>query len=176
MTIETNVKNIQKNIKSIGDARVKLVDKIQQAALACILHSHTYGGVDLPNQLCVAVGAGMKHEALRKWMESFGPCSANADKEQKATAPMKYAKSKRLEGEALDAMMAAAAAKPWHDYKTEKPAEEFSFAADLHKLLGRLEKAVNEQGYVPTAEEQVVINASRAVPKPVKAKPQAVAE
>lgn len=167
MNIETNAANIRKSIKSINATRTKLVDIIQTTAIAVINHAHIHGDVTLASDLCLAVGNGMKHEALRLYLSEFGPMMPNDDKETKASAPMKFAKSKRLEGEALADMLEKAAAKMWHDFKTEKPAEEFSFAADLHKLLARLEKAT-EQGYVPSDEEQAVINAARAVPKPAK--------
>lgn len=174
MKIETDAKIIRKNIKAINSTRTKLVDQIQQAALACINHAHIHGDVTLASDLCLAVGNGMKHEALRLYLSEFGPMAPNDDKESKATAPMKYAKSKRLEGEELADMLERAAAKMWHDFKTEKPAEEFSFAADLHKLLGRLEKAV-ESGYVPTEAEAAVISAAAGVPKPAKRKAKEVA-
>lgn len=167
MTIETNSATIRKSIKAIGAARTKLVDTIQQAALAVILHAHTHGDVTLACDLSTAVGAGMKHEALRLYLQDFGPMNANGDKATKDAQPLKYAKSKRLEGDELVAMMERAAAKLWHDYKTEKPAEDFSFAAELHKLLGKLTRAA-EQGYTLSDEEQAVVNAARSVPKPVK--------
>lgn len=165
--IITGSADIKRAIKSINTARTKLVDQIQQAAIAVINHAHIHGDVTLASDLCLAVGNGMKHEALRLYLSEFGPMAPNDDKETKASAPMKFAKSKRVEGDDLADMLERAAAKAWFDFKTEKPAEAFSFAADLHKLLGRLEKAT-EQGYEPTAEEQAVINAARAVPKPAK--------
>lgn len=167
MDIITGSADIKRAIKSINTARTKLVDQIQVAAIAVINHAHIHGDVTLASDLCLAVGNGMKHEALRLYLSEFGPMAPNDDKETKAAAPMKFAKAKRVEGEALADMLERAAAKAWWDFKTEKPAEDFSFAADLHKLLGRLEKAT-EQGYTPTAEEQAVINAARAVPKPAK--------
>ena len=169
MNIETNAANIRKSIKAINTARTKLVDTIQQTAIAVINHAHVHGDVTLASDLCIAVGNGMKHEALRLYLSEFGPMAPNDDKETKAAAPMKYAKSKRLEGEELADMLERAAAKMWHIRKTEKPAEEFSFALDLHKLLGRLEKAV-EGGYVPSDEERAVIEAAHRVPKPAKRK------
>lgn len=169
MTIETNAVAIRKAIKSINQNRTKLVDTIQQTALAVIQHAHVHGDVTLASDLCLAVGNGMKHEALRLYLSEFGPMAPNDDKETKTAAPMKFAKSKRVEGEALEDLMERAAAKMWHDFKTEKPAEEFSFAADLHKLLARLEKAT-EQGYEPSEEERAVIEAAHKVPKPAKKK------
>lgn len=168
MNIETNAANIRKSIKSINTKRASLAALIQTTAIAVINHAHVHGDVTLASDLCLAVGNGMKHEALRLYLSDFGPMVPNADKETKGASPMKYAKAKRLEGEALAAVLEKAAATDWFKAKTEKPAEEFSFAADLHKLLGRLEKAA-EQGYEPTAEEQAVINAARNVPKPKKA-------
>jgi hypothetical protein len=167
MNIETNAATIRRSIRSINTARTKLVDAIQMCSLAVIQHAHVHGDVTLASDLCLAVGNGMKHEALRLYLAEFGPMVPNDDKEAKAAAPMKYSKAKRLEGEDLADMMARAAAKQWHDFKTEKPAEEFSFAADLHRLLAKLEKA-SQSGYTPTAEEQAVIEAARKVPKPAK--------
>lgn len=172
MNIETNTANIRKSIKAIGAARTKLVEAIQSAALSVIKHAHLHGDVTLASDLCVAVGNGMKHEALRLYLSEFGPMAPNDDKETKGTSPMKFAKAKRLEGEALDERMAAAAEKAWFDFRTEKPAEEFSFAADLHKLLARLSKAT-DNGYTPSEEEQAVIEAAMRVPKPAKRKQEA---
>lgn len=167
MKIETNAVAIRKNIKAIGNARTKLVDMIQLCALSVIQHAHVHGDVTLASDLCLAVGNGMKHEALRVYLSKYGPMMPNDDKEAKAAAPMKYSKGKRLEGEALDAAMVRAATEMWYSAPTEKSAEEFSFAADLHRLLAKLEKAA-QSGYTPTAEEQAVIEAARKVPKPAK--------
>lgn len=170
MNIETNAANIRKSIKAIGSARSKLVEQIQTVGIAVVLHAHVHGDVTLACDLTKVVGNGMKHEALRLWLSEFGPMNPNADKETKGDAPMKYAKSKRVEGEELAALIERAQAKPWHDFKTEKPAEEFSFAMDLHRLLAKLDAAVQKGAYTPSDEEQAVINAARAVPKPTKAK------
>lgn len=167
MTFSTDAAQIRKSIKSINTARTKLVDMIQSAALGVIYHSHKHGDVTLASDLCNAVGKGMKHEALRLYLSQFGAMNPNNDKDKKATAPMVYAKSKRVGDDELEAHMVKAAAHFWYDYKTEKPAEEFSFAADLHRLLAKLEKAV-DNGYTPSSEEQAVIAAARAVPKPAK--------
>lgn len=167
MELLTEAAAIRSNIKAINGARTKLVDMIQLCALSIVNHAHVHGDVTLASDLCLAVGSGMKHEALRLYLSEFGPMLPNDDKDTKGTAPMKYSKAKRLEGEALEEMMARAATKPWYDFKTEKPAEEFSFAADLYKLLARLDKA-SSTGYTPTAEEQAVIAAARNVPKPAK--------
>lgn len=165
MNIETTA--IRRSIKTIGTARTKLVDMIQLCALACIKHSHVHGDVTLASELCIAVGNGMKHEALRVYLSKFGPMEPNDKKETKAKAPMKYSKGKRLEGEALEAKMVEAAAERWYSMPTEKSAEEFIFAMGLHRLLAQLERAV-ESGYVPSDEEQAVIAAARNVPKPAK--------
>ena len=169
MNFNTDAAAIRRTIKTINGNRQKLVDMIQSAALGVIYHSHMHGDVTLASDLCIAVGNGMKHEALKLYLAEFGAMNPNADKDKKAAAPMVYAKSKRLSGEALEDMIARAECVLWHSYKTEKPAEDFSFAAGLHILLGKLEKAI-ENGYTLTEEEQAVLNAARAVPKPVKKK------
>src|SRR5690606_26587111 len=84
MNIETNAANIRKSIKAINTARTKLVDTIQQTAIAVINHAHVHGDVTLASDLCLAVGNGMKHEALRLYLSEFGPMAPNDDKETKA--------------------------------------------------------------------------------------------
>lgn len=172
MSIITDVPTIKKNIKTIGTARAKLSDLIQQAALAVTLHAHKHGDVTLASDLCVAVGNGMKHEALRVWLSTFGPMSPNADKDSAKTAPMVYAKSKRVEGEELEQRMADAAAVQWYSAPTEKSAVEWTLAGDIHKLLNKLAK-LSESGTVLTAEEQaaaaLIRQAGEKLPKPTKA-------
>jgi hypothetical protein len=165
MNIETPA--IRRSIKTIGAARTKLVDMIQLCALACIKKAHVDGDVTLASELCIAVGNGMKHEALRVYLSKFGPMKPNDKKETKAKAPMLYAKGARLGGEELEAKMAEAAAERWYSTPTEKSAEEFIFAMGLHRLLSQLEKAI-AAGYTPSEEEQAVITAARHVPKPAK--------
>ena len=167
MNIETNAVAIRRSIRNIGTARTKLVDMIQQCALSVIQHAHVHGDVTLASDLCLAVGNGMKHQALRAYMSKFGPMEPNANKETKGTKPMKYSKGRRLGGEELVGRMAKAAAEMWYaaPTRTKKSAGEFSFAMGLHKLLTRLEKAATG-GYTPSEEEQAVIAAARNVPKP----------
>lgn len=168
MNIETNVANIRKNIKAINTARTKLVDNIQRAALSVIYHAHMHGDVTLASSLCSAVGNGMKHEALRLYLSEFGPMNPNADKETKREEPMRYAKSKRVEGDALVELMERAAEKQWHDFKTEKPAEAYVFAAELHRMLAKAQKAVDSGEFVPSEEERAVMEAMNRVPKPTR--------
>mgnify|MGYP003398150568 CR=1 FL=1 len=175
MNFSIDAAHIRKNIKTINTNRTKLIDLIQAAALGVIYHSHKHGDVTLASDLCIAVGKGMKHEALRLYLSDFGAMNPNDAKDKKAAAPMVYAKSKLVSEEELEAHMVKAAAKFWYDYKTEKPAEDFSFAEGLHALLAKLDKAV-EKGYTCTPEEQAVLNAARAVPKPAKKQAVAVEE
>ena len=149
-------------IKRINEARGKLVDRIQAAAVAAMYHSHVHREVSLAVELCKAVGAGMKHEALRVWFNKFGPCTL--DKE----GILKFAKSKALEGDALDERMKAAAAEEWHVAPTERKAEEFSLAAGVHALLRKLNKAMEEDGFIPSDEERELIRVMQRVPAPVK--------
>lgn len=161
-----------RRIKAINTARTKLADDIQTLALTAIFHAHTHGDFDLANALTVAVGNGMKHEALRLYLCEFGPLNPNANKATKGAKPLLYAKSKRLEdAEAIADVIAKASLKKWWDRATERPAEDFSFAAGLHSLLNKLKKA-QENGYEPTAEERAGIDAlytaAQNIPKPVR--------
>lgn len=174
MTIITDVPTIKKNIKSIGAARAKLTDSIQQAALAVILHAHKHGDVTLASDLCIAVGNGMKHEALRLYLATFGPMNPNPDKDTAKTAPMIYSKVKRVEeAEDLDERMTAAADVRWYAAQTEKNAADWSLAGDIHKMLAKLSK-LSESGVELTTEEQaaaaLIRQAGEKLPKPVKGK------
>lgn len=141
MNIETSVPKIKAEIKTIGTARQKLVDRIQMAALAVTLHAHVHGDTSLLNSLTDAVGNGMKATALKLWLLDYAPV-ALADKEAKTEGIFRFSKSKRLEGDALAENMTAAAGKPWYDYKTEKAVEEFAdVAAMLATLVRKLDKA-----------------------------------
>lgn len=138
--INTNVAAIKARIKTIGAARVKLVDNIQTAALEVTQHAHLHGDVTLANTLVTAVGAGMKQTALLLWLQEFGPFVV-AEKAERAAGMLKYSKAKLLGDESLEENMTAAAAKPWHDYKTEKDVDEFfNVAAALKSLLNKADK------------------------------------
>lgn len=156
---------VRKEIKAINETRTKLVDRIQAAALACIYHAHMHGDVTLAIELAKATGNGMKHEALRLYLSEFGPMVP--DKE----GVLKYSKSKKVEGDELDAKMREASAVQWHAKPTEKNAEDFSFASLLHALLRKVD---NAEGYVPTDDEKAVIEQLRSgaakIPAPAKKK------
>ncbi len=152
---------ILRNIKTINGNRTKLVALIGETALACIEHAHLHGDVTLADKLVDAVGAGMKRESLRIYMCKFGPMNPASAEKQKEGHSFTFAKTKRVEGEALAERMAAAAEEPWHAANTEKKAEDWTFDAALGSLMKRLTKQCTEQGYTPSAKEQRVIDAVR---------------
>lgn len=173
MSINTEVATIKRNIKTIGANRAKLVDLVQGCALAVILHAHKHGDITLANDLCVAVGAGMKHESLRVFLAEFGPMNPNSDKDTKGDSPMVFAKSKRLEGEALDAMMARAVVTEWHSFKTEKPAELFNPFIAFASFMAQMDRKIKDGSFVAADEtERNMINDLRSLsakyPKPAK--------
>lgn len=173
VAINTDIPAIKRTIKSIGTKRAALVELVQGIAVAVVYHAHKHGDITLANDLCHAVGAGMKHEALRVYLSEFGPMNPNAAKDTRAESPMVYAKGKRLEGEALDALMVKAAATEWHSFKTEKPAEEFNLSTAFASFMGQLERKVKDGTFVANDEaERNFLNELRGVaakyPKPVK--------
>lgn len=159
----------RKEIKSIGEAAGKLHTRIQAAALFVIYHAHMHGDVTLAIELCKATTKGMKYEALRVWLGKFGPMTP--DKE----SVLRYAKGKKLEGEALEARMIEAAAELWDAAPTEKNAEEFTLAAGVHALVSKLAKATEQGDYVPTDGDKELIAAlshyAAVNPKPAKKVP-----
>ena len=174
-TINTDVPSIKRTIKSIGTKRVALVEMVQGAALAVIFHAHKHGDITLANDLCNAVGAGMKHEALRVYLSEFGPMNPNSDRETKGDSPMTFAKGKRLEGEALEAMMTKAALTEWHSFKTEKSAELFNPLFAFASLMGQIDRHIKDGSYIAADEnERNFLNELRGLsakyPKPQRVK------
>ena len=166
MNYNVTTGNVRKSIKEIEGARQKLVDKIQATALQCIWHAHTHGDVTLCIELAKAVGNGMKHESLRLYFNKYAPVTVDPQ------SILKYSKGKRVEGDALDALMVNAAAEMWHESDTEKKAEDFELGALMASMLRKISKAA-ESGYEPTPEEAEVIAmltaASNKVPPKAKA-------
>jgi hypothetical protein len=141
--IETDKTKIKATIKRINGARSKLIEDIQQAALAVCLHAHMHGDVTLINQLYAAVSSGMKQSALGLWMMDYAPVSLTEGDDAKI-ARFKYSKGRCLRDNQteLELTMARAAGKQWHEYKTEKPEESFfnveAFLASLFKKLDKM--------------------------------------
>jgi hypothetical protein len=140
MNIETDKTKIAANIKSINTKRATLVALIQTTAVACAFHAHKHGDVTLLNNLCDAVGGGMKSTALKLWAMDFAPIQLSTDK---ATGVFAYDKAKSLrdnESE-LTKTMALAAACPWQDYTVDPPVEAyFNVEAALAGIFKKLEK------------------------------------
>lgn len=156
---------IKANIKSIDGARQKLVDSIQQTALAVAYHAHVHGDITLAIELARAVGNGMKHEALRLWMEAFAPVDAVDE------GVFTFNKEKRVSDEELEALMLSAEGKNWYDYKTEKPADQFSLGALLAALNRKVEKAQTKGVEMSEAEQdaaRVLRELQAKVPAPAK--------
>lgn len=142
MNIMTDTGAIKREIKSINTARAKLVDRIQIAALSVANHAHLHGDITLVNSLAEAVGNGMKATALKLWLLDY--CPVVWDEKAKAFI---YEKTKRVAGDELPATIEKAALKPWYDYKTEKPVDEFTDVARLlNAILRKVEKAPAKEG------------------------------
>ena len=142
MNIMTDTGAIKREIKSINTARSKLVDRIQIAALSVANHAHLHGDITLINSLHEAVGNGMKATALKLWLLDYAPVSW--DSEAKAFV---FSKSKRVGGDDLTANIEGAALKPWYDYKTENPVEQYTDVMKrLESLLRKVDKAPAKEG------------------------------
>lgn len=156
-------KQVSTKIKSIASRSVKLSDDIQSAAVACAQHSHLYGDYTLAVALIEAVGKGAKREALRLWLQKFGAMTVTSRKEQQEGASsMRYAKSQRLEGEALEAKIEEAKGTPWYEAPTERDAHSFSVASGFASLMRKIEKSIAE-GKEFSEEDQKLVDALRKV-------------
>lgn len=152
------------NIKKIGADRKKLSDLIQETAVAVVFHSHTTGDYTLGNDLCRAVGNGMKHEALRLWLIKYGPLQL-PNKEQKAEGRiLSWAAAKRVTNpEQLAAVIEKARAEPWYATPTETKAEVWAFEGDFAKLMRKLEKSISDGSIELTDKNRSLVESLRKV-------------
>lgn len=133
---------ILKNIGMIGKASKKLVDQIQETAVACAIHAIRHGDITLADQLVDAVGKGIRRASLRAWFERQGPFVIAKGKDKFSFAKEKAAELRLMNdpelAEKLDSLK-------WEDAKPEAPVVSvFDVSEAVDNFLKRLQKQVSE--------------------------------
>lgn len=133
---------ILKNIGTIAKAAKSLTGKIQETAVACVIHAVRHGDVTLADQLVEALGKGMRRASLRAWFERNGPIVLPRGKDKFAfDGERAKAMRKESDEELTERLMAL----PWEEAKPEEPVVSvFDVEEAFDKFLKRLEKQVKE--------------------------------
>lgn len=131
---------IQKAILSIGNRGTKLDADIQKCGLSVLAHASEHGDTTLCDKLVGAMPKGARKLALVEWMLAHGQI-VTLDKLDPGVVEGRVFKLDRTK--TLD--LAAAEAKPWHEFRKEAaPAEAFDAQAATKSLLTRLQSATKK--------------------------------
>jgi len=144
LTIITDTKALTNEIKAIGAASTKLQDRIQIAALSAMANHAEFGQVALLNLLVAKMGNGSRVKALIEFIDHWS--KADYDAENKT-----FVHNKKGTFD-LDAVTGH-----WVDFvKASESSNEFNLAAEMAKLVKRLEKAAkNDNVNVVASKEQL---------------------
>lgn len=141
MNIITDNAQLSKNIKSISKKRVELVALVQATGMGALYQAMKHKNINVANDLCAAVGAGMKQQALILWLCRFGPFNPQPEKQQAEGRFVSFDKTKMPENDAdMDARLRAAAEREWHEDKTETNAAKYmSIGNMIHAIIKQYE-------------------------------------
>lgn len=146
MELIRTLPELNKAIAKIKAAGKKLDDTVQMVGLSCLQYAEDHGQVTPASDLFKALPKGARRNALAEWMVAYGKISVKTTAEiaawaaekgkDKAEAPVfNYAKDKATD-------LAEAEAKPWYEFRPERPVQEvFDAQQAAQALLKRLQKA-----------------------------------
>lgn len=146
MELIRNLPELNKAIAKIKTAGKKLDDTIQLVGMSCLQYAEDHGQVTPASNLFKALPKGARRNALAEWMVAYGKISVKTTAEIAAWAAEKgkdreeapvfnYAKDKKTD-------LAEAEAKPWYEFRPERPVQEvFDAQQAAQALLKRLQKA-----------------------------------
>lgn len=160
MQLITNKADLSKAIASIANRGKKLDGDIQCAAMSVANHAHLHGDVTLLNDLYRALSKGARANAMTLWLTQFAPVVANMDPTTKREAPFKFAKDKKVSGEALATLLEASVedGNRWYELApSPQPDEVFDFVKALHALMAKAKKADGKGTPIVGAELMVSI-------------------
>lgn len=146
MELIRNLPELNKAIARIKTAGKKLDDTIQLVGLSCLQYAEDHGQVTPASDLFKALPKGARRNALAEWMVAYGKITVKTTAEiqqwaaekgkDKAEAPVfNYAKDKATD-------LAEAEAKPWYEFRPERPVQEvFDAQQAAQALLKRIQRA-----------------------------------
>lgn len=146
MELIRNLPELNKAIAKIKTAGKKLDDTIQMVGMSCLQYAEEHGQVTPASDLFKALPKGARRNALAEWMVAYGKITVKTTTEIAAWAAEKgkgkeeapvfnYAKDKKTD-------LAEAEAKPWYEFRPERPVQEvFDAQQAAQALLKRIQKA-----------------------------------
>lgn len=141
MKLFTTANEINAAIAAIQKDGKKLDLAIQHCALSILGHIEAHGDTTLADKLIKAMPKGARVLALVEWMLAYGMVTKldpKATQDVPAIAAGRFLKIDRTRVTDL----VGAAAKPWFEFKKEKPVlTAFDAQAEVGKLLARLTSA-----------------------------------
>lgn len=146
-----------KLIDSIAATGKQLETDVHVAAVSALYHADKHGDVTIMQRLLAALPGFSRRNALIAWAVAHGKFVPSED-----GLSVDYAKHAESDIE-------AAAAKPFWDFKPERPFTPFDLGAELAKLVKRAEKAAKDERNSLPEEGFRKLRELQAVVKPVAA-------
>lgn len=161
---------LRKEFGAIAKAAQSLVGRIQGAAADTVLHIVAHGDVTLADEMCNALGKGLRASKLRDWFIANGAC----DLPKGAKAFKLHVKKRAALQECdMDELHSKLMSLPWQESEKEDDTPDVIDCAEvLEKALAGLEKRVSKEG-VTVAHRDLLTMVSRMV---AAAKLKAIAE
>lgn len=129
---------LDKAIAGVIDDSMKLQDRIQEVAVAIMLHCYKHNEFQRAQTLVDGLGKGVRRSALVDWFKMAG---LKVDEAKGLFNGFNKAKMEDKWGKCL--------AEPWHTMKPENPFAGFDLEAELKRLIAKAEKAMKKDAATP---------------------------
>lgn len=147
------LKQIDAEITSVVDASKTLQSRIQELAVAIMLHTYNHGDYSRAQTLVDSLGEGVRRSALVAWFHKAG---LDVDEQKGFVGFNKPVMEKNW---------ADVKASPWYSMKPERPFEGFDMKAELERLIKKAEKAMKTAAETPEMDAALM----KVTPEQIKA-------
>ena len=140
-----DIKQVEKNIKSITTSGAKLDELIQTTAHAILEHTAANRDNGLMNRLWFAMPKGSRRNALAEYMMRYSTLVVNTSEKTKDTQPFVVSKEKK---DATAEQLATAATVKWYSCKPEASLlQTFDVATAFKAMMHKIEKAAKVEHF-----------------------------
>lgn len=129
---------MDKAIAGVIADSAKLQDRIQEVAVAIMLHCYAHNEFLRAQTLVDGLGKGMRRTALVEWFQQAGL------KVSKEEGKFNGFNQKKMEDKWTKCL-----AEPWYTMKPENPFAGFDLEAELKRLIAKAEKAMKKDKDIP---------------------------
>lgn len=130
---KSGLAKIDGNIKQIANRAKTQRKAIQDTAVLILIHAAQYGDYSRADALVHAMGEGMKQNALVEWFVSFGGLTVG-ERDDGTKGFTGWSGKAHIKKHLDDAK-----AKPWYEFKKEKPFEGFELEAAIQQVISKAE-------------------------------------